>query len=121
MYTVKVLSSPLHGFYYIKPPVGGPCTWCGVWYLSLTPLLHIRCLKVTYISFGSRVVLRFPFYTCSLELGLGRELNIPVGIVPLEELSLSFKLRMLGEGVVLVEKLGFYEYLYQRAYNENQD
>jgi hypothetical protein len=28
---------------------------------------------------------------------------------------------MLGEGVVVVEKLGFYEYLYERAYNENQD
>jgi hypothetical protein len=74
-----------------------------------------------YISFGSRVVLRFPFYACSLELGLGWGLNIPVDIVSLEELSLSFKLRMLGEGVVVVEKLGFYGYPYERAYNENQD
>jgi hypothetical protein len=71
-----------------------------------------------YISFGSRVVLRFPFYTCSLELGLGWGLNIPVDIVPLEELSLSFKLRMLGEGVVVVGKPGFYEYPYRRSCDE---
>jgi hypothetical protein len=36
----------------------------------------------------------------------------------LEELSSSFKLRMLGEGVVVVEKPGFYEYPYKRSYDE---
>jgi hypothetical protein len=35
----------------------------------------------------------------------------------LEELSLSFKLRILREGVVVVEKPGFYEYPYKRSYD----
>jgi hypothetical protein len=35
----------------------------------------------------------------------------------LEELSLSFKLRMLGEGVVVVGKPSFYEYPYRRSYD----
>jgi len=74
-----------------------------------------------YISFGSRMVLRFPFLHLFSRTGARLELNIPVDIVSLEEFSLSFKLRMLGEGVVVVEKLGFYEYPYERAYNENQD
>jgi predicted nucleotidyltransferase len=55
-----------------------------------------------------------------LELGarLELELNIPVDLVPLEGLPPSFKLRIPGEGVVVVEKLGFYEYPYKRSYDE---
>jgi predicted nucleotidyltransferase len=53
-----------------------------------------------------------------LELGARLKLDIPVDIVPLEELSSSFKLRILKEGIIVVEKPGFYEYPYKRSYDE---